>query len=131
MRLPDWRERLQAVIAAADGQRFVYGHTDCCQFAARCIAAVTGNDPGPEFGAYDRKGSKALLRQYGGLAGIATHVLGPAGPPNHAREGDVVLAFVDGKEVIGICEGYRCAFPSRRGVVRRGLECIRSSWKVG
>jgi hypothetical protein len=43
-RLPDWRSRLAAWIAAARVQPFAYGRHDCATFAAGAVAAVTGTD---------------------------------------------------------------------------------------
>lgn len=130
MRLPDWRERLQAELAAADGQRFAYGTTDCCQLAARCVTAITGVDHLPKFGGYDRRRAKEILRAHGGLAGIVSHALGPPGPPNHAREGDVVMGRIAGRDAVGICLGYSCAFPTRRGLARHALALMTASWPV-
>ena len=42
IRLNDWDERLTAHISAAEGAEFVWGKTDCFQFVAGAVEAVSG-----------------------------------------------------------------------------------------
>ena len=49
-RLPNWRSRLSAYLAAARTKPFVYGEHDCARFAAGAVEAVTGVDPSADLG---------------------------------------------------------------------------------
>lgn len=44
-RLPDWPERLGAVLRAAPGRAFVWGGHDCALHASDAALAITGVDP--------------------------------------------------------------------------------------
>ncbi len=56
-RLPDWQERLEAVIIQAQAEPFAWGQNDCCLFVGRAAEAITGRDYTSKF-----------VGQYGDLA---------------------------------------------------------------
>ena len=65
-RLPDWRARLGAHIAAHRTRPFAYGAHDCATFAAGAVQAVTGSDPAAGLTGYTtRAGGLRRLRRNG------------------------------------------------------------------
>lgn len=130
MRRENWPKLLQDEVAAASSRPFEWGRHDCLQFAARCVAAITGEDHAARFGEYaDERGAVRLLAQHGGVAGILAAELGDSVPPLLARRGDVVLAQIDGRATAGICLGAVCAFAGD-GVVYRPLATVERAWRV-
>lgn len=73
MRLTDWRPRLRAEIAGAQGRRFRHGRHDCSTFAARCVAEITGS--AEHFpGWHNATSAGAAIEAHGDLLGTARHV---------------------------------------------------------
>jgi hypothetical protein len=132
MRVPDWRERFHAELDAARDRPAQFGEHDCLQFPARCVLAMTGVDPAESFGDYhSEEAAAALLREYGGIAGILTHAFGEPVAPNWARAGDIVVATIDGLETGGMCNGTNCAFVMRpAGLSFRPREVIQKVWRI-
>jgi hypothetical protein len=66
-RVPDWRERLDAVVFRYGQHPFIWGEYDCGHWAADCVEALTGADVlGTLRGCYDsRLGCYARLRHRG------------------------------------------------------------------
>lgn len=111
-RLPDWRPRLDAWIAAAQGQVFVYGVQDCALFAAGAVEAMTGIDLAAEWrGRYASEAEGRAL--VGGDHVALARSLLPARPSVlDATIGDVAiveaprgrqaLAIVGGEHILGL-----------------------------
>lgn len=130
MRRENWPTLLQDEVAAASSRAFEWGRHDCLQFAARCVAVITGEDRAARFGEYtDERGAARLLAAHGGVAGILNAELGESVPPLLARRGDVVLAQIEGRATAGICLGPVCAFAGD-GVVYRPLTSVERAWRV-
>ena len=125
MRKEDWPEIIASEIAAAD-KPFVWGEWDCCLFAAHVIYAVTGEDFAKEFRGYTTQiGAAKLLKQYGGVNGIASKFLPEILVP-FAGRGDVVE--IDG--ALGICLGQWSMFLTETGLIKKlTLDCVRA-WSI-
>jgi hypothetical protein len=67
MRLPDWEDRLNALIEEREREPFRWGSHDCALWGADVVLALTGIDHGAAFrGKYDdREGAAAALREFG------------------------------------------------------------------
>ena len=108
-RLPDWRPRLSAYLAAAGARTFRPGLHDCALFAAGAVQAMTGSDAAAAWrGTYSslEEGQRALQ-----LAGFSDHVALVAAylhevNPAHASVGDLAaLPGADGRPALGIVQG--------------------------
>lgn len=131
MRLPNWLDLLHDEVAAGAARSWAWGTHDCLQFAARCVAAITGEDRAARFGTYsDERGAAELLAEYGGVDGILTAELGAPRPRLHARRGDVVTSSRTGRTTAGVCLGATCAFAAAEGLEFAPLEDIDAVWWV-
>ena len=123
-RLPDWDERLFAVVEAHDGIAFAWGRADCCTFAAACVEAVTGTRPYPdEVGRYrGLAGSRRRLRARG-FTSIADGVaaLFPEIAPVMAGRGDLGIVQRGASETIVVGVGPRFITLAPSG----GFEAVR------
>jgi hypothetical protein len=93
-------------------QPFVWGVTDCVQFAAGAIERARGVRPA--LPAYSTEAeAKRVLVELGGLEAAVSAVLGP---PQHDRrlcqDGDIVLTAFEGQQALGIAVP-RCFFVRR------------------
>ena len=92
MRVTNWRDELHAVFAAAQGRRFRWGRHDCCQFAAKCVRAVSGYESRLQFPKYrTRAEAEQILAKVGGIRELITIALGSPVPVARAGVGDIVL----------------------------------------
>ena len=130
MRLPDWKERLQAEIIAAESRAWAYGHHDCLQLVARCALAMTGENPAQEFAYDDQVSAEVILTARDGIAGLLTHAFGPPVSPNECLKGDAVTAVFDGELRAGVCMGMTCAFAAPRGLTHRDRSVIIQGWRI-
>lgn len=92
-RLPDAAARLQDLLIARHDKPFAWGFRDCAMFAADVVHAVTGRDPAGDLrGTYfSRRQAARVLRQHGGLRGLASSRLGSEIAEHMASDGDVAL----------------------------------------
>lgn len=130
MRLHDWPQRLDAYIESQRGAFFAWGTSDCCQFIAGAIAAVTGNDLRALFAPYaDEAGAKVLLDEHGGLAGLLSHALGDPIHVSQMGRGDVCITGHDG--AARVCTGSYLVSFGQDGLdfVKRTRAAI--AWRVG
>lgn len=130
-RLFDWQLRFEAFIAARLTMPFAWGSNDCAIFAADCVQAITGQDPAPA-GLRNHTTEKQALRalkRHGGVAGIATAVLGQPVPATLANIGDVVLCKAGTRDMLAICNGASAFAPSANGLVTVPLGDV--CWRVG
>lgn len=135
-RLPDWPQRLDAVIVEATAKPFRYGAFDCCLFAADAVRAMTGVDPAQSWrGCYrGLRGALQMIRREGDVPAIVTSRLGIAPLEGHAaRRGDLVWrpGPPAGYGAVGVCIGLHCVYPSDRGLAFMPRDEGRLYWMVG
>lgn len=132
-RLPDWPERLAAYIDARRRQPFAWGQQDCALFAADAVLAITGRDLArPWRGRYrSAAGAARILREQGGLHGMADDALPRLPHVGQAQRGDLLLVDIDGVLSLGVVTGagYWCG-PGREGLVFRRLADAVAGWRV-
>lgn len=133
-RLPDWPERLNAMLCQSLAGVFEWGEQDCCMFAANAIVAQTGEDPARELrGTYATAAQAAkVLGALGGVAGIAGAVLGqPLANPAFAKRGDIVCVPLHGRDTLGVVlgDGQWCA-PGQECLVFRPMAEVAQVWGV-
>ena len=133
-RYPDWPARLAACIDVARDQPFLWGTHDCALFAARAVAALTGQDPATGLaGTYtDAAGAARVLRGLGAddVEDLATLRLGPPLPPALAQRGDVVSVGTPHGPALGVCLGGTAAVPGETGLIFAALPLWRHVWRV-
>jgi hypothetical protein len=139
MRVPAWESRLAALVGAARARPFRYGVFDCCLWACDAIAALTGEDPGrPYRGAYSTAAeAEAVLVRDGGVRGIAETIARARGfaptPAPLARRGDIVLARIRERDMLGVCLGAKAAFarlPEGLAFLRMRSPLILTCWRI-
>jgi hypothetical protein len=115
MRIHDWLPRLITVFEGAHGRRFRWGTHDCCQFAARCVVAVTGEEKRRMFPRYrTRAEAELIIADCGGMRGLLTRALGEPVHPSRARQGDIVLLDIGRGEQPAVCMGAMSYAPGPR-----------------
>lgn len=124
-RLPDWRARFDAAIAAARRRRFAWGrhdagHHDCTTFVNGVVEAMTGRDLLERLGIaryHTAEGATEALRRFGqgSMAEALASVLPPI-PVAAAGIGDV--AVVEGRygEALAIVGGAHLLAATERGL---------------
>lgn len=131
-RYEDWPSRLAAFI---DGQRarpFVWGQSDCCLFVADAITAMTGVDVAKRWrGAYvDEKSARRVMRNYGGVSGIATTALGQPKPSLFGGRGDVVLIDTPTGEALALHLGNSVVAQAANGLEFFDTRAAKVAWTV-
>ncbi|URF02963.1 hypothetical protein M5D45_10390 [Cupriavidus campinensis] len=93
---------------------------------------MTGADPGARWrGLYaSEKGARRVLRDNGGVTGIATLVLGPPVPPALAGRGDVVLIDTPGGEALALCVGANIVAQGVAGLEFHPISAAKAAWKI-
>jgi len=131
-RLEDWPTRLAEFIEARRERAFSWGDSDCCLFVCDAIEAMTGSDPGGRWrGLYSsEKGARRVLRDNGGVSGIATLVLGAAVPAALAGRGDVALIDSPNGEALALCLGGLIAAQGPDGIKFLDMKQAKAAWKV-
>lgn len=116
MRVTNWRDELQKEFDAAYGRRFRWGYHDCCQFVARCAAAVSGYDGRILFPRYTtRAAASALLEAEGGMRRLLIRAFGEPVHVSRAHVGDIVLINQHGRgEQPAVCMGRECFAPGAK-----------------
>jgi hypothetical protein len=110
---------------------FGWGRHDCALWAAAAIHAQLGADPAESLrGRYRTMlGAQRLLAPWGGLAGMATAVLGaPLHSPLLACTGDVGFT---GEGVLAVCGGETWLVATSGGIGHVGLTDAQTAWRVG
>ena len=92
-RLPDAAARLRTLLLARRLAPFAWGSRDCALWAADVVQAVTGVDVAADLrGRYaTARGALLVIRQAGGLQGLAAARLAGPAPLQALADGDVVL----------------------------------------
>ena len=105
-RYSDWEDRLRTYLDRVEWEPFKWGSHDCALFAADCVKAQTGIDPGEHFrGTYtDARGARQALRDYGAgtLLKTVKDWLGEPKSPHQAKRGDIVMQDAT---TCGVCVG--------------------------
>lgn len=113
-RVANWPEILNRLIDDRRLTPFWFGQTDCCQFAAEIVSALTGSDHRSAFPAYStRAEAEAILREHGGMVGLATSVMGEPKSVAWAQRGDLVAADFGDGIAIGVCLGVHSCAPKQ------------------
>lgn len=131
-RLIDWPTRLTDFVEARRARAFSWGESDCCLFVCDGIEAFTGADPGARWrGLYSsEKGARRILRDNGGVLGVATLAFGPAVPAPLAGRGDVVLVDTPYGDALALCVGTAIAAQGALGIEFLPLHVARATWKI-
>lgn len=130
-RLPDAAARLRFLVAARMPAPFAWGVHDCALWAADAIQAQLGPDPAQALrGRYRTQlGALRLLAPLGGLAGVASAVLGaPLRYPLLACAGDVGLTH---QGALAVCAGSTWLVATRDGMGHLPLADAVQAWRVG
>jgi hypothetical protein len=133
-RLPDWPERLHALVQSRRARPFVWGQHDCGLFVADAVDAVTGWDPAAGLrGTYaTRRGAYRALVPWGGLVGFAQHCAVQVGAetvrPAGAKRGDIGAVRFDAGPALGVVYGFGIWVPGPRGLVELPRERILTAW---
>jgi hypothetical protein len=119
-------------MAAARQKRFRWGRFDCCQFAAGCVAAVTGRDARDLFEHYrTRRQAEQILATVGGMEGLITRALGAPVHPSRASLGDIVLIDMGAGPQPAVCSGVNCFAPARgKGLEPWPMRFATAAWII-
>ncbi|MNL71970.1 hypothetical protein D3C87_1972060 [compost metagenome] len=71
-----------------------------------------------------------LIDEGGGLHALATSLLGQSAPPLMAAVGDVVLLAIEGRDLLGICNGVNAFAPGPDGLVALEMTAVSAAWKI-
>lgn len=130
-RLPDWRERLGALIGHYRTAPRVWGQTDCCQFALAAVRELTGIDHAHLFPAYtSEREALEIIAKAGGVAELVRLALGESKHPSRARPGDIVLGDWGTGDALGVCLGVDAAVIVEGGVGFVRTLSARKAWTV-
>lgn len=134
MRVPGWEDRLRRVIIVDQHKPFAWGRHDCILFAARCIEAVTGEDPAAEHrGTYDSAiGAMRLLK----ALGFATpaDAIGSRFEEVHpitCRSGDIVsYPMPEAGNVLGVVFGEQVVAPNTNALATGPLFAATRGFRI-
>ena len=115
-RLPDWPERLAALITAAEHRPFDAARWNCGRFALAAVVACMGQRPSWQH--------RPSLAETADTAGY------PRVPVAFARAGDVVLA-ADPDRLGVMVDAGRVAFVGPAGLIRFSITACTIAWRVG
>jgi len=134
VRSAGWQDRFWAVIAEAREQPFAWGTHDCVTFAAKCVAAVTGEDTlGKVTGRFGTwSDARAAVRAYGSDLGAAVdEFLGPRVPWTQISIADIAIALDDhGKQLLVVHDGVQLICPDHVGLRSIPFRCALGGWKI-
>lgn len=138
MRKQDWPMILSEQIEAYKGLPFVWGVSDCLQFAGRVAGAMLDYDPHEKaeahLYAYDSEAgaAKMIAKKFKGDMGNVFGKVFPEIAPALAGRGDIVIVDVDGRDTCGIVDssGRRVACKAKEGVLFAPISKITRAWRV-
>lgn len=127
-----WELALAEFVERRRDDPFQFGERDCCLFVCDGIEAMTGTDPGGRWrGLYQsEKGARRLIRDNGGVVGLASLAFGQPVPPLLAGRGDVVLVDTPGGDALALCIGDRLAAQGAIGIDYLPLSAAKAAWKI-
>lgn len=117
-RLPDWKSRLTAYLAAIGTRPFKPGQHDCALFVAGAVETMTGDDPARGWRGYRSlaEGRRALARRgYADQVALVASLL-PEIAPALARAGDVAVVAGEDGPAVGIVQGEMVFALRREGL---------------
>ena len=115
-RLPDWPERLGALVTAAEHRPFDAVRWNCGRFAMAAVMACTGQRP--------------VWQHRLTLVAMADTAGYPRLPVPFARAGDVVLAANPDRLGV-VLDAGRAAFVGADGLLRIPITACAIAWRVG
>jgi hypothetical protein len=115
-RLPDWPERLAALITAAEHRPFDAVRWNCGRFAIAAVVACTGQRP-----SWQHRPKLAEMADTAGFLRV---------PVPFALAGDVVLA-ADPDRLGVVLDAGRAAFVGPAGLLRLPITACTIAWRVG
>ena len=130
-RLPDWQARLGALLTERQSMPFAWATNDCVTFAADCVLACTGVDPGAGLRVYppDASGGARALATYGGVPGVGDALFGAPIAPLTAFVGDVGLIESAGRDCLAVCNGATWLAPGESGLIAVQASRARRAWR--
>jgi hypothetical protein len=139
MRLPDWNERLTALLAEARTKPFKWGVHDCATLAAQAIDAQCGTKVAAELkevldASTTEQASKTIIPDAEALAALVSKWLDPTPIPPMLCERGYICLYADdeGKpHGLAIHDGQAIVGPSGTGLRRVALHHLMYGWKVG
>lgn len=133
MRLPDWEDRLAAVIAAYQGGVFMWGARDCFRLPMDVVRAVSGQVLWPDVRPYRcARGAAARLARHGFReVGEALAAVLPEVPPAQARRGDVGVAIEGGRDAGVVVLGAEIAGMAPAGMTIAPRDRLARAFRVG
>lgn len=130
-RLPNWQQRLAALLQARQHMPFAWGLNDCASFAAHAVYAQRGTLPRIDLlGQHNARTALRKLQTHGGLVGIATSVLGAPKNANQAAVGDVVLLQLGKRPLLAVCNGTSALAPGPQGLQAVPMQSALCAWGV-
>lgn len=127
-------KHLGAYLAEASARAFDWRTANCCHLAAGWVASRTGVDPMADLPPTPtERAARRLIAALGGtLADAWTRQLGREPiPPSMAQVGDVVLLELDGRPVVGICNGTTAvAVLDAGGTAFAPMSCATHAWRL-
>lgn len=131
MRTQGWTQSLSEKVEEWRDRSFDWSTSDCCQFAAEVVYAITGTDYREKFPRYEsRAQAEKILSAIGGVIALASSVLGDSKHPSIAKRGDVVACDFGDGVAIGICLGVWSCAPGPSGLVYRPTLNAVSAWSI-
>ena len=119
------------VLSEWSNKPFVYGRSDCCQFAGAVIEDRSGKNPMSRFAYDDEAEAYDIIAHFGSLEAAVTHVLGKSIDVADSEDGAVLLAVMaDGKEMVGVRIMNRMVVKTANSVVDWPLEAATRAWAV-
>lgn len=136
-RVDNWPAKLNEVIEAHRTMPFEWGKHDCVTFTADCVKAMTDHDPLSFYrGGYTTAaGAYEIIEELGGIERAVEHSLAFLNAfkreINLAQRGDVVIADIEGKLIVGIWIGRAALMPSEQiGLTEIPKEMIKTCWGI-
>lgn len=132
LRLRDWPERLDALMAERRDAPFAWGRNDCCLFAADAVLAVSGIDVADQLrGRYDTAAQAAeLLEDLGGVERLAEQMLGDEVLPAQAQPGDIGLVHTGGRQSLAVCGGQHWHAPGEARLETLPRSAATRAWRM-
>lgn len=134
-RVPDWPERLAALLAERADVPFEWGAQDCMTFAADAVVALTGRDPIAAWrGAYASEAEGDAIVGPGGLLEFVRRMMvdfgAPECPVDFAQRGDWAMVLVGNQMIAGVVAGAVVAAPGARGLAYVPLRRAVAVWAI-